>query len=89
MATLRSVAIMMVAVLMRTHAGVPHQIGRRPVESLHEGSDSSFEAVPIVGQSMGVDHLLFEPAPQLLNRIEPGGIGRLKQKADTGMSECS
>jgi hypothetical protein len=41
-----------------------------------------FDLRPIFHPAMQPEHVLAEPAPKLLNRMEPGGIGARSHRAE-------
>src|SRR5919202_5119394 len=45
-------------------------------EPLEEGEDLPAELVEFGRPGVEVEDLLLEPAPELLDRVEPGGVGR-------------
>src|SRR3954470_18411926 len=55
----------------------------RPLfERAQEVEDEVAEGWEVVGLSMEMEHVLFEPAPELLDGVEPGGIGGERDDLD-------
>jgi hypothetical protein len=51
--------------------------GRRAMGKLiEEGVDLTTQLRPIVGEAVTLEHVATQPAPQLLDRSEPGRVGR-------------
>jgi hypothetical protein len=51
--------------------------GRRAMgELIEEGVDVLPQLRPVVGETVGFEHVAAQPAPPLLDRVEPGGVGR-------------
>ena len=57
-------------------AGRAEQLLRARRKLIPEGVDALAQGVPVVGQPLQFEHVLTQPAPPLLARIEPGGGGR-------------
>ncbi len=45
-------------------------------ELIEEGVDVLAQLRPVVGKAVALEHVAAQPVPQLLDRIEPGRIGR-------------
>jgi hypothetical protein len=43
---------------------------------IQKGVDPPTQPIPVAGQAMQRQHVLLQPAPQLLDRVEPGCLGR-------------
>src|SRR6516164_4012995 len=56
-------------------ASVAEQRMRARSKLIQEGVDTLPQRVPVVGQPMQFEYVLPQPAPQLLDRVEPGGVG--------------
>jgi hypothetical protein len=54
-------------------ASVAEQSMRARVKLIQEGVDARTQRVPVVGQAVQLQHVLTQPAPELLDGSEPGG----------------
>ncbi len=57
-------------------ASVAEQSMRARDKLIQEGVDALTQRAPVVGQAVPLQHVLTQPAPELLDGIEPGGVGR-------------
>ena len=60
-----------------------HRIGAGG-ELVQEGGDALAQGVPVSGESVLLEHVLLEPAPEFLNGIEPGSVGRQPDGLQSG-----
>src|SRR5260221_9723303 len=57
-------------------AGVAEHLMRARGKLIQEGVDALAQRAPVVGQAVELEHVLTQPAPDFLDGIEPGGVGR-------------
>src|SRR5262245_16217014 len=57
-------------------AHVPEEVARAGGDLVEEGSDALAEGKPISGEAVLLEHVAREPAPTLLDGIEPRGVRR-------------
>lgn len=57
-------------------AGRAEQLMGAPRKLIQEGVDALAQGGPVVGEPMEFEHVLTQPPPQLLDRVQPGGVGR-------------
>src|SRR4051812_47247588 len=59
-----------------SEADVAQEVGGTIGEAVEEGEDAGPESWEVVGEAVEVENVLLEPAPKLLDGVEPGGVGR-------------
>src|SRR3954452_6002331 len=57
-------------------ADIAEEIWGVAFEAGEEVEDEGAEGWEVIGEAVEVQHVLFEPAPELLDGVEPGGVGR-------------
>ncbi len=67
---------------MRYQANIAEHLGRAVLQRLEEGIDRLSQRRQVIGLPVQVDHLLLELAPELLDRIAPGRLGRQRHQLD-------
>ena len=56
-------------------ADVAKEVRGSGLEAVEEGEDAVAEGREVVGEAMEVEDVLLELAPELLDGVEPGGVG--------------
>ena len=66
---------MQVTLLIYRKADIVQQRGRGTGELIQEVADQLAQVVEVGGIRVKVEDVLPQPAPELFDRVEPGGIG--------------
>ena len=67
-------------------AHIAEQSSRAMSELIQEIVHALLDLGPVLHPAMHLEDVLAQPAPQLLNGIEPGGIGRQPHRGDAGVA---
>src|ERR1700741_1051524 len=63
-------------------AGVAEERVGAVLEAGEEVEDEGSEGGEVVGETVEVQHVLLEPAPEFLDRVGPGGVGGERDELD-------